>query len=220
MVNGPLVQNCRGVRHENGPFQATNLPHLRRGRIHLPMKSITCSLVLAGVLAATSVTAASAEATDFVAVPEEFAIEAERLVEATAALFADLERDQAPSMRKRQPVIGIPQPVGFTAVTEAVEDRPDMDHLRAYRVSWYPVETLLGTVDFVGTYDGGRNLVCGYVTWNLDDPEETEMVALQTNLVDLESLSALPHGERHLALIEANCAFGEIEPNFALSLTD
>ena len=220
MVNAPLVQNCRVVRHEKRPFQATNLPHLHRGRMDKGMMSINRSLVLAAGFAAVSATAATAEATDFVAVPDEFAIEAERLVEATAALFADLERDQAPSMRKRQPVIGIPQPVGFTAVTEAVEDRPDMDHLRAYRVSWYPVDTLLGTVDFVGTYDGGKNLVCGYVTWNLDDPEQTEMVALQTNLVDLESLSALPHGERHLALIEANCAFGEIEPNFALSLTD
>lgn len=183
------------------------------------MMSTPRSLFLAAVFAVVSAPAAMAEAVDFVAVPDEFAIEAERLVEATAALFADLEQKQ-PATRQRQRVIGVPQPVGLSLQDETAQARPDMDHLRAYRVSWYPVDRLLGTVDFVGTYDGGRNLVCGYVTWDLDNPDATEMVALQTNMVDLDALGAMSHGQRHLALIEANCAFGEIEPNFALSLTD
>ena len=153
--------------------------------------------------------------------PLEFAAEAERLVDATSALFAELEQADIPEGPKPRMVIGVPQPVGLTLNGPADEaDRPEMRHLRGYRVSWYPVETLLGTVDFVGTYDNGRNLVCGYVTWDLDDPADTRMVDLQTNFVDLEELGTMPHGERHVALIEANCAFGEIEPNFALSLSD
>lgn len=213
------MQFCRSVRPEKGPFQDTNLPQLMvAGKTDL-MMSKTSSVLAAALFAALSAAAAAATGVvDDSSRPLEFPAEAERLVAATAALFADLERVEVPKMEKPT-IIGTPQPVGLSVAAE-VEARPEIKHLIGYRVSWYPVETLLGTVDFVGTYDVGQNLVCGYVTWDLDDPNNTEMVALQTNFVDLDELNAMSKGERHLALIEANCAFGEIEPNFALSLGD
>jgi len=89
-------------------------------------------------------------------------------------------------------------------------------HLTGYRISWYPVDRLLGTVDFMGTWDGDENLVCGYLTWDMSEPDEPVLRSVQASFVDVSDLSDGTEVEIYRALLQANCAFGEIEQNFYL----
>ena len=90
-----------------------------------------------------------------------------------------------------------------------------VQHLTGYRISWYPVDRLLGTVDFMGTWRGNRNLVCGYLTWDLSDPKKPELQEVTANFVDLDALTSESDVQIHRTLMEANCAFGAIDPNYA-----
>jgi hypothetical protein len=96
-------------------------------------------------------------------------------------------------------------------------DHGPVTGLTAYRITWYPVDTLLGAVDFVGRDEEGRNLVCGYILWEFGDDAAPELRGYQANHVDTWELSTLPPEEQGRRLLEANCAHTEIEANFALS---
>ena len=160
--------------------------------------------------------AGSALAGPQVVMPDEFSAENRALIDATVAFFDEVEARPAP--RKRVPV--------FTAPLSATKSKASADdaavltrmgpvgHLTVYRTTWYPVDRLLGTVDFMGTWDGNRNLVCGYLTWDLSDPDAPRLEALTASFVDLDDLKYAGDIQIHRSLMEANCAFGAIDENY------
>jgi|GEM_PF-1934407 len=149
----------------------------------------------------------------------EFPVQTEALVAATTELFETVE--SAPSTNGTQIRIdGIAIPASATvgpSITHAFpSENGPVAHLTGYRINWYPVDRLLGAVDFMGTYDRNRGLVCGYVTWDLTDPEAPQINQLVANYVDLKLLAQGDSGAAHAVLLDANCAYGEIEPNFTV----
>ena len=88
-------------------------------------------------------------------------------------------------------------------------------HLTGYRINWYPTERFLGSVDYMGTWDGNRNLVCGYLIWDLGDPANPVLESVTANYVELGTLLGATAAEVHETLLEANCAYGAIDENFA-----
>ncbi|MEO1536126.1 MAG: hypothetical protein AAFR73_00215 [Pseudomonadota bacterium] len=170
--------------------------------------------ILGAGLGAAALCVSSAFATS-----AEFSKETRALADATAAFFDRVEATARPS--KRAPYIGMPRTVtpAATSATEATHadlltQKGAVDHLTGYRVTWYPVDRLLGTVDFMGTWDGNRNLVCGYLTWDLSTPDTPRLASATANFVDLTDLRAATAREVHMTLLEANCAFGELDANF------
>lgn len=181
-------------------------------------------------LATTTVIAALFSATCVVAgnggvrPVDEFPEEAAALLAATSTLFDTIEadlsaEDSAPAFQGFR-IKELATPANFTddsALSRAFPtNRGPVQNLTGYRISWYPVDRFLGAVDFMGTYDGNRNLVCGFVTWDLSDPEDPKLEHLVANYVDISLLSKLPAPDAHLALLESNCAYGEIDPNFTV----
>ena len=149
----------------------------------------------------------------------EFSDETEALVAATTALFESVETAPVSD--------GIELQLDGIAIPASASPGPDVNnafpaeygpvaHLTGYRINWYPVDRLLGAVDFMGTYDRNRGLVCGYVTWDLSDPDDPQIEQLVANYVDLGLLATRHPGATHAALLDANCAYGEIEPNFTV----
>lgn len=150
----------------------------------------------------------------------EFPAETAAIVAATTALFDAVETPAANEPRK-SPVIRLPRlatkaRIESDAKTDPLTEKGPVRHLTGYRISWYPVDRFLGTVDFMGTWDGNRNLVCGYVTWDLSDPQAPVLDTVSANYVDLKALSGEPPSKIHAALLEANCAYGAIDANFTL----
>lgn len=151
----------------------------------------------------------------------EFPEETAAIVEATAALFDQIEagaRDAEP----QTPVIGRPSlatQVSLSASDATAEFTPDhgpVAHLTGYRINWYPVDRMVGAVDFMGTWNDNRDLVCGFLLWDLTDPELPTLDSIVVNYVDVGELaSGTPH-EAHMALLDANCAYGEIDQNFTV----
>lgn len=150
----------------------------------------------------------------------EFADETDALVAATTALFESVEEAAAASDGIELRLDGIAIPARATPGPDIGEAFPaeygPVAHLTGYRINWYPVDRLLGAVDFMGTYDRNRGLVCGYVTWDLTDPADPRIDQLVANYVDLKLLAKRHPRETHAALLDANCAYGEIEPNFTV----
>lgn len=149
----------------------------------------------------------------------EFQSESRALIAATIAFFDEVEARTLP--RKRVPVIGLPvtatkisAPAGENA--SVLTAQGPVDHLTAYGITWYPVDRLLGSVDFMGTWGGNRNLVCGYLTWDLSDAEAPRLDAVSASFVDLDELGQADTFEIHQRLLDANCAFGAIDENFHL----
>lgn len=147
----------------------------------------------------------------------EFPTESAALIRATTALFDQVEARHAP--RQRVPVIGIPlTPTKIRADADdhasALTRNGPVDHLTGYRITWYPMERLLGSVDFMGTWGGNRNLVCGYLTWDLTDPDTPRLEQIQASFVDLAEIGGSSDQDIHRHLLNANCAFGAIEANF------
>ena len=149
----------------------------------------------------------------------EFPTETAALVAATTAFFDAIEEKQA--TRDRVPVIGLPK-LARKAKSEAPEPgataltrNGPVNHLTGYRISWYPVDRFLGSVDFMGTWEGNRNLVCGYLTWDLSEPENPILESVTANFLDLDDFAGQSPAEVHEALLEANCAFGAIDENYA-----
>ncbi len=149
----------------------------------------------------------------------EFPAETAAIVAATTALFDAVEGNaqRAPEIR---PIIGgIATPASLaleTSKTAALNLRGPVRHLTGYRISWYPVDRFLGAVDFMGTWDGNRNLVCGYVTWDLSDPDTPVLDRIVANYIDVSALSDATPADAHQQLLTANCAYGEIDPNFTV----
>jgi len=97
---------------------------------------------------------------------------------------------------------------------DALNGHGPVRHLTGYRISWYPVDRLLGSVDFMGTWDGNRNLVCGYLTWDLSDPDAPVLENMEATFVKLETLLSEKPSDVHRILLEANCAYGAIDANY------
>lgn len=178
--------------------------------IKAKLNAIACAAMVGGLLAVP------AQAELNVSLTEEFPDETQVLLAATAMLFDEVEEQSAPARKK--PVISLPNLV--TPVSndprEALELHGKLRHLTGYRINWYPTDRLLGSVDFMGTWDGNRNLVCGYVTWDLSDAGDPVLEQVNANYVDLSELTNQSNESIHATLLEANCAFGAIDPNFTL----
>ena len=161
-------------------------------------------------------------ASDALASPE-FPAETAALVDATTALFEQIEASTAPQDQRREvPVIQAPvlaTPASVDAATEkasALTDQGPVKNLTGYRITWYPVDRFLGSVDFMGTWDGNRNLVCGYVTWDLSDPDAPVLDRISAMYLETAELAALSPDQAHAALLDSNCAFGAIDANFEM----
>jgi hypothetical protein len=173
---------------------------------------------MVGVYLALVLSGAAVGAT---ALASEFPREERALVEATAEFFDAVE---ATSAGERSSAYADP-----FAATAATEDGREtrisqvgpaagpLTGLKGYRITWYPVDTLMGAVDFVGRDETGRNLVCGYVLWEMSDEAEPRLRDYTATYVDTWALAALSPEEQGKRLIEANCAFTDVESNFALS---
>ena len=151
--------------------------------------------------------------------PAQFPTETAAVVAATVTLFEEAEaRDTSPSRPALQ-LSPVATPASATLSSSALEafqtERGPVRHLTGYRITWYPVDNLIGAVDFMGTWDNARNLVCGYVTWDVSDPDNPVMQNLITNYVELSEIDGADRAARESALLEANCAFGDIEQNYA-----
>lgn len=169
-------------------------------------------------VAFASVTVQPAAADGVPATTAEFPAESKAMIAATLDFFDRAEA--AKTERKRKPVIGIP----LSATRSSVEATPSetdvlttmgpVKHLTGYRITWYPIETLYGTVDFMGTWGRNGNLVCGYLSWDLTDPEAPRLDTVTASFVDLYALRNATDSQIHGSLMEANCAFGAIDANF------
>ncbi len=179
--------------------------------------------VIGGTFAAVimSTWAASALAGARVA-PEnlEFPRETEALVAATVSFFEAAEAANAQTDDLLFTFEPAATPAGLSPddgnMTAFPQAYGPVRHLTGYRITWYPVDRLLGAVDFMGTWDRTRNLVCGYVAWNLSDPDAPALESVVTNYVDLSQLKDASQAEIETVLTEANCAFPDIQANYAV----
>ncbi|MDJ1009313.1 MAG: hypothetical protein QNJ13_15970 [Paracoccaceae bacterium] len=152
----------------------------------------------------------------------EFGPETLSLVRATEALFDAMEAESAapgtPRLHLRA-LTGEAEPVGLPAAGQRAlrSENGPVANLTAYQITWYPTDRLSGTVDFMGTWANGRNLVCGYATWDMTDPTAPQLAAMTTSYLDTRTLIRLPVDAAHAELLRANCAYGEIEPNLELA---
>lgn len=174
---------------------------------------------LAAIVMLTNTALAGADARGPGGDPE-FPRETEALVAATVSLFEAAEAAHAPA---GEPAFGFgprATPAGLSPSDETLSAFPDaygpVRHLTGYRITWYPVDRLLGAVDFMGTWDRTRNLVCGYVTWDLTNPDDPALQGVMTNYIDISLLSDASPAEVEAVLTEANCAFSDIEANYAV----
>lgn len=203
-----------------GPFPAVFLPQFNISAYSARMNSfvvlrnlVVGTVALAAAFSASPLQASSSE--------QEFPTETAALIAATSAFFDAAERAAQKRDTPSQPVIGLPQIVSpaslqaSDAAFEPLTNHGAVQHLTGYRINWYPVSRLLGTVDFMGTWDGNRNLVCGYISWDVTTPDAPVLESVTANYVDMDELASLSPSKAHEALLEANCAFGAIDVNFA-----
>ncbi|NNE80969.1 MAG: hypothetical protein HKN18_11935 [Silicimonas sp.] len=151
----------------------------------------------------------------------EFPTETAAIVAATSALFDAVETADVLD-DKPVPVIRLTDIATKASVDTGVDkadpltERGPLQHLTGYRISWYPVERFLGSVDFMGTWDGNRNLVCGYLTWDLTEPAAPVLETVMATYIDMGELVGATPEAIHETLLEANCAFGAIEANYQI----
>ncbi|MEO9825108.1 MAG: hypothetical protein ABJF50_11895 [Paracoccaceae bacterium] len=151
----------------------------------------------------------------------EFPTETAALIAVTTAFFQAAENAATAPPVPNRTTIGLPQIVSPARVEasdpafEMMTNHGAVQHLTGYRINWYPVSRLLGTVDFMGTWGKNRNLVCGYVSWDLSAPEAPMLENLDVTYVDLAELKSEKPHRVHAILLEANCAFGAVDANFA-----
>ena len=146
----------------------------------------------------------------------QYAAETAQVVDATVELFDRMEAESGTEERPAIRLKIVPQPMSLDAASPAL--RPEYGPIRdltGYRVTWYDTDRLIGTVDFVGTWGDGRHLICGYVSWDMTGgaPELSDMTA---DYLETGTLVRSGDDAAHIALIEANCAYGELEPNLEL----
>lgn len=174
-----------------------------------------CVLVLAVVFGTPAVSGPQTPAER-----AEFGLETFYMLQATETLFDALEaassEGEKPGLKLRlvdpeaEPATLELPPAGQMAIRT---DLGPVANLRGYDVTWYPTDRLLGSVDFVGTWNNGRNLICGYATWDMSDADAPVLASVTTSYIDAGALAALTQEATHAALLRANCAFGAIEPN-------
>ena len=156
-------------------------------------------------------------------VSDEFATETAALIAATTTLFEQVEAESGE--RKARPVISAPilatpavadvEPAPTPTEIDVLKGKGRVNHLTGYEITWYPVDRMLGSVDFMGTWNGNADLVCGYVTWDLSDPAAPVLDEIEATFVDVSALLQDPDADVHGALLDANCAFGSVEINYA-----
>lgn len=154
----------------------------------------------------------------------EFGAETLSIVAATEALFDAIEAEtpgltDAPRLQLRLAGPETASPVALPLASEHAlsEKHGPVADLTAYGLTWYPGDdALAGTIDFVGTWGNGRNLVCGYVTWDMGDADAPQLASMTTAYLDTKILVGLPDQSQHAELLRANCAHGAIEPNLEL----
>ena len=150
----------------------------------------------------------------------EFPAETSAIIAATTAYFDAVEGQNDEAVPRMTIEGAIARPVNFETSDEMrlalQSDYGPVQHLTGYRINWYPTDRFLGAVDFMGTYDGNRNLVCGYVLWDLSEPEAPTLENVVATYVDVGRLNDASPTDAHQQLLEANCAYGEINPNFTL----
>ena len=177
-----------------------------------------CSLFqVSAIFVAALALSTSAVAAGAPKLSDEFPQETAALVDATTAYFDAIEGLPQGQKRDRAPVIRMPsfaQKIRADAGTEPLTRHGPVHHLTGYQINWYPVDRLLGSVDFMGTWDGNRNLVCGYLIWDLSKPDQPVLDDVIANFLELDDLSRMSAPMAHAALLEANCAFGAIEQNY------
>jgi hypothetical protein len=149
----------------------------------------------------------------------EFPRETQALVDATVTLFETVESDDQdppePGTLRLAPLpASAPIETASGDISAFETDNGAVRHLTGYRITWYPTETLSGAVDFMGTWANARNLVCGYVTWDMSDPDTPEMTDLVVNYVDVAEIADASRADRETVLLDANCAFGDIDQNY------
>ena len=154
---------------------------------------------------------------------QEFPAETAALVDATVALFEQIEARVSPERSPsdvpviQAPVLATPASVDAAAEKATVlTGQGPVKNLTGYRITWYPVDRFLGSVDFMGTWDGNRNLVCGYVTWDLSDPDTPVLEQISATYLETAELASSDPDQAHAALLDANCAFGAIDANFEI----
>lgn len=176
---------------------------------------------IAAVAFTAAFLAAPVHASDDASASQEFPVESAALIAATTAFFDAAERAALEPKKSPQPVIGLPQivsPASFEKTDPALSQLTNhgaVQHLTGYRINWYPVSRLLGTVDFMGTWDGNRNLVCGYVSWDMTTPDAPILEGVTANYIEMDDLASRSANNVHETLLEANCAFGAVDANFA-----
>lgn len=176
-------------------------------------------LAAAVLLTAAFAVPAKAQMPAALSTSADFPTETAAIVEATSQLFDAVEAGAQPQ-KKRSVVSGplIATPASFRmgeAKADVLTSNGAVDHLTGYKISWYPVDRFLGTVDFMGTWAGNRNLVCGYVTWDLSDPDAPVLEDVTATFVNITDLSRQDDDAIHAELMDANCAYGAIEANYA-----
>lgn len=155
-----------------------------------------------------------------VAIPSEFPIEERALMKATDGFFRYVEdpTDTRPMTFYADAwAMNMPLDVWQEQRISQLVDYGPVRDLTAYKITWYPVDELMGAVDFVGRYDDGESLVCGYVLWEFGSGPTPRLRGYQANYVDISSLAGMTQTEIGEELLEANCAFTDIDANFALS---
>lgn len=151
-----------------------------------------------------------------------FGLETFHILQASETLFDALEAassdGETPGLQLRladpeaAPAAFDLPPAGQMAIRT---DLGPVANLRGYDVTWYPTDRLLGSVDFVGTWNNGRNLICGYATWDMSDAGAPVLASVTTSYIDAGALAHLSQDATHAALLRANCAYGAVEPNLA-----
>lgn len=155
-----------------------------------------------------------------VALPSEYAVEERALIKATDRFFSFVETQDdtatadfyADAWATNLPLESWQE----ERVSQLVNYGPVRD-LTAYEITWYPVDELMGAVDFVGRYNDGESLVCGYVLWEFGSGPTPRLRGYQANYVDISDLAGMSELEVGEALMNANCAYTDIDSNFALS---
>lgn len=152
----------------------------------------------------------------------EFPEETAAIVAATAELFDTVEsgRPPVPEIRRDRVIGNFITPASIAAddarFGALTGNHGPVRNLTGYRITWYPVERFLGSVDFMGTWNGNRDLVCGHVTWDLSDPTDPVLENVTATYVNVSDLLKGSQSAAHEVLLNANCAFGEIDLNFTV----
>ena len=148
--------------------------------------------------------------------------EREVMVEMTSNLFLEIERCGATTAAPTGPLENNPlgkfNPASFQADSDLKEanicNQEPIHRLLGYRLTYYPTEAkTIWTVDFMGTFGKNSGLACGYLSWDTTNPSAPELAHIEVRLLNFSDLLELGEKDAHVVLLEANCAYGALDPN-------